>query len=194
MVSPAGPIHSSYRLHSVAQERGCCNQSVCASVPVRILNARAHCMQHRYHDYTWRAAVNVLSAESISTIYELAASIDDAIRINGWQRLVAPFSSFSTSAVNRSCFRVGCFVRLCGRSPKDGEPLNRQAVWSDYIRTLQSMTGYEPGSECSFDETAVDANSRLRAITHASARSFRCHCGNDVMSLLLTSERVHRCR
>ncbi len=45
-------------------------------------------MQRRYHDYTWRAAVNVLSAESISTIYELAASIDDAIRINGWQRLV----------------------------------------------------------------------------------------------------------
>jgi hypothetical protein len=88
--------------------------------------------------------------------------------------------------------RNGCFVRLCGRSPKDGEPFNRQAVWDDYIRTLKLMTGRSPSCD-GFDEAAVDANTRLRAITHASARAFRCFCGNDVMSLLLTSERVHRC-
>jgi len=82
-------------------------------------------------------------------------------------------------------------VRLCGRSPKDGEPLDRQAVWNDYMRTLQQLTAHTDAA--AFDECAVDANTRLRAITHASARSFRCRSGNDVMSLLLTSERVHRC-
>lgn len=94
----------------------------------------------------------------------------------------------------RCCISRGCFVRLCGRSPKDGEPLNRQAVWDDYIRTLKRISGHETSSDSAFNESAVDANSRLRAITHASARSFRCHSGNDVMGLLLTSERVHRWR
>ena len=81
-------------------------------------------------------------------------------------------------------------MRLCGRSPKDGEPFDRQAVWNDYMRTLQQLTAHTDAA--TFDECAVDANTRLRAITHASARSFRCRSGNDVMSLLLTSERVHR--
>jgi hypothetical protein len=94
----------------------------------------------------------------------------------------------------RYCISRGCFVRLCGRSPKDGEPLNRQAVWDDYIRTLKSISGHVTSSDSAFNESAVDANSRLRAITHASARSFRCRSGNDVMGLLLTSERVHRWR
>jgi hypothetical protein len=43
---------------------------------------------NRYHDYTWRAAANTLSPESIASIRELSASIDDAIRDSGWQRLM----------------------------------------------------------------------------------------------------------
>ena len=103
------------------------------------------------------------------------------------------FPGPSTVKRARGC-RSGCFVRLCGRSPKDGEPLNRQSVWDDYTRTLQQLTGHTHGDAAAFDESTVDANTRLRAITHASARSFRCRSGNDVMNLLLTSERVHRCK
>ncbi len=43
---------------------------------------------NRYHDYTWRAAANTLSPASITSIRELASYIEDAIRNNGWHRLI----------------------------------------------------------------------------------------------------------
>jgi len=76
-------------------------------------------------------------------------------------------------------FPKGAFLRLSGRSPKDGEPLSRQQVRDKYQHELQQLL--DQGCPKS-------ANTRLRAI--GKVNWMKVDSGAAAMSLLLTSERV----
>eukprot|EP00026_Physarum_polycephalum_P005786 Phypoly_transcript_05824.p1 GENE.Phypoly_transcript_05824~~Phypoly_transcript_05824.p1 ORF type:complete len:588 (+),score=94.49 Phypoly_transcript_05824:110-1765(+) len=77
-------------------------------------------------------------------------------------------------------FPKGAFMRLCGRSPKDAEPLQRDAVYQKYQQELKDLVEKQ-GAE-------LNALTKLRAI--ARVNYLGVHTGKDAMSLLLTSERV----
>lgn len=76
-------------------------------------------------------------------------------------------------------FPDGAFLRLCGRSPKEGIPLDRQGVIDRYNAELKKLL--DEGEQ-------LTANTKLRAI--ARTNWLRVGSGADAMSLLLTSERV----
>ncbi len=71
-------------------------------------------------------------------------------------------------------------MRLCGRSPKDAEPLDRDPVRNKYAAVLKDLIEVrgEP----------LNANTKLRAIAKVNYLGVRN--GKEAMSLLLTSERV----
>ena len=78
--------------------------------------------------------------------------------------------------------RHGAFLRLCGRSPKDGEPtdpLVRDKIWQSYLTALHDETK---------EETDHD-NARVAAIARIPSY-LRVKTGAEAMALLLTSERV----
>ena len=77
-------------------------------------------------------------------------------------------------------FPTGAFMRLCGRSPKDGEPLDRSSVYARYKSALKSLVEDE--------HAPLTANTKLRAIARINWMCVRT--GADALSLLLTSERV----
>jgi len=74
----------------------------------------------------------------------------------------------------------GAFLRLCGRSPKDAEPLDRAAVRRNYARELQRLLEQGEPNEPSTKLMAIARVSWLRVTS-----------GQEAMSLLLTSERVY---
>eukprot|EP01117_Protostelium_nocturnum_P014823 TRINITY_DN5682_c0_g1_i1.p1 TRINITY_DN5682_c0_g1~~TRINITY_DN5682_c0_g1_i1.p1 ORF type:complete len:514 (+),score=167.70 TRINITY_DN5682_c0_g1_i1:126-1667(+) len=76
-------------------------------------------------------------------------------------------------------FPEGAFMRLCGRSPKDGDPYDRQSLRDSYDRELGKLV--DSGEE-------LNANTKLRAVARVSWLGVSN--GKDAMSLLLTSERV----
>lgn len=76
-------------------------------------------------------------------------------------------------------FPNGAFLRLCGRSPKDAEPLDVEKLKASYKKNLEQLI--EEGA-------AHDANTKLIAISRVN---WMCvTTGKEAMSLLLTSERV----
>ena len=76
-------------------------------------------------------------------------------------------------------FANGAFLRLCGRSPKDAEPLEREKLVSKYLGNLAKLQAE------GFPKTS---NTKLIAIARTNWMSV-CN-GREAMSLLLTSERV----
>lgn len=89
-------------------------------------------------------------------------------------------------AVVRTAFGdTGCFMRLCGRSAKDAEPLDRARVRREFADSLSELGGGGDGKEAADDATAR----RMRAAARVGVQHARS--GADVMSLLLTSERVY---
>ena len=76
-------------------------------------------------------------------------------------------------------FPMGCFLRLCGRSPKDGEPLNRDQLREQYLNALNGLL--DSGAPLS-------SNTKLRAI--GSVAWMKVTNGKEALSLLLSSERV----
>lgn len=72
------------------------------------------------------------------------------------------------------------FVRLCGRSPKDGEPLDRWIWWQKYESELQKLI-----------EEGYDATPNTKMIAISRVQYMKVHNGSEAMSLLLTSERVY---
>ena len=101
--------------------------------------------------------------EDVLVLHALEARLDAAIR--------SPSSPFAAR---------GAFMRLCGRSPKDGEPLDRRQVRATYAEELRQLR--ESGAP-------DDANTRLRAVSRVNC-TLRVRSGAEAMSLLLTSERV----
>lgn len=75
----------------------------------------------------------------------------------------------------------GCFPRLCGRSAKDGFPLNRDRVRREYADAIRKVTSLH-GS---------DLPASLRMLASTKVEVLRCRSGAEVMNLLLTSERVY---
>jgi gamma-glutamylcyclotransferase (GGCT)/AIG2-like uncharacterized protein YtfP len=73
------------------------------------------------------------------------------------------------------------FVRLCGRSPKDGEPLNQEAIKLRYFQTLSEL------GNRGFD--VKDSNTQTMAI--AFLNHLRIQNGEEALNLLLTSERIY---
>jgi gamma-glutamylcyclotransferase (GGCT)/AIG2-like uncharacterized protein YtfP len=81
--------------------------------------------------------------------------------------------------LQKPIFKNGAFLRLCGRSPKDADPLDRPQVMRKYRQDLQQL----------LDQGAPNtANTKLRAI--ARNTYLQVHNGAEAMSLLLSSERV----
>eukprot|EP00727_Mastigamoeba_balamuthi_P005279 m51a1_g1475 hypothetical protein (514) ;mRNA; r:266698-268435 len=82
--------------------------------------------------------------------------------------------------VCESFAETGAFLRLCGRSVKDAEPLDRQSVRDAYAAELERLlrSGAPAG-----------ANTKLRAV--ARVGWLRVRSGEEAMSLLLTSERAY---
>ena len=111
-----------------------------------------------FHDVSWRHAKDALQPSEIAALRALEAAID---------ALVQTFPS--------QC----AFMRLCGRSPKDGEPLDRAAVLQKYYQELESLC---PASQ------RASGNTKMIAIARTS--TLKVTSGRDAMSLLLTSERV----
>lgn len=94
----------------------------------------------------------------------------------------------------------GVFMRLCGRSPKDADPLDRERVRREYCAALDSIAHEQKGPSVESNTQGVDTATTEGASVNeleqkmlAAARVgvMRCHTGADVMSLLLSSERVY---
>jgi gamma-glutamylaminecyclotransferase len=83
------------------------------------------------------------------------------------------------NVLKKSTFSSGAFLRLCGRSPKDADPLDRSQVLAKYKKDLTDLL--ENGAP-------EGANTKLRAI--AKSNYLCVHSGAEAMNLLLTSERV----
>lgn len=73
----------------------------------------------------------------------------------------------------------GAFIRLCGRSPKDAEPLDVDNLKENYLNHLQNLHN---------NGLPKNANTKLTAIAKVNWMCVRN--GKEAMNLLLTSERV----
>lgn len=80
----------------------------------------------------------------------------------------------------------GCFMRLCGRSAKDAEPYDRERVKQEYKHQLELLMHQEGHSQPIED---LPGEVRMRAI--GKVNLLKAKSGKEVMSLLLSSERVH---
>ena len=128
-------------------------------LPMNVREAEA--IMH-FHDASWRHAIPELGASDELVLEQMEMRLDAA--------LAAPMFK-----------GTGAFMRLCGRSPKDGEPLDPVATWKSYERELARVVEEE-------GLPAGDANTKLNAVARVQWLSVRT--GADAMCLLLTSERV----
>jgi D123 len=86
----------------------------------------------------------------------------------------------------------GAFLRLCGRSPKDADALDRSGVWKQYLEQLATIVDRDDDEEGmgELDLDAIDANTKLLAIARTTS-VLRVQSAEEAMSLVLTSERVY---
>lgn len=75
------------------------------------------------------------------------------------------------------------FMRLCGRSPKDADPLNPENVLHEFEEELERVTQEFPDLDPNSPNTKFVALTRVNWMKVTNAR--------EVMNLLLTSERVN---
>jgi len=128
-----------------------------------------------YYNASWRSIPDGMNVAVVERLLTLEARIDEALK---------------------QFHDKGAFLRLCGRSPKDGEPTNpelRAQIWTNYQRTLRTIKEQEkeekPSQEQQEEEDQDDGNLRVVAIARTESW-LRVRSGADAMSLLLTSERV----
>mmetsp|Transcript_16301 Transcript_16301/g.24567 ORF Transcript_16301/g.24567 Transcript_16301/m.24567 type:complete len:588 (-) Transcript_16301:62-1825(-) len=112
-----------------------------------------------YHDISWRKIQKSFTKNEILILKNLEININNTIQ---------------------SYFKHGAFVRLCGRSPKDGEPLHREHVLPEYESHLESLV-----------KSGMELSSTTKMMAIARTSWLKVHSGAAVMSLLLTSERVY---
>jgi gamma-glutamylcyclotransferase (GGCT)/AIG2-like uncharacterized protein YtfP len=115
----------------------------------------------RFNDISWKniSNDNKLTNYEVEILNDLESDIDKYIK---------------------SKFSNGAFIRLCGRSPKDGEPLNTNIVYSQYEKIHSNLikSGWEN-----------NIHSKMTAI--AKTPYMKVTSGKEAMSLILTSERVY---
>eukprot|EP01083_Nonionella_stella_P023605 65323_1 len=80
----------------------------------------------------------------------------------------------------------GAFMRLCGRSPKDAEPLDHSLVRQLYDKNLDNLLQGNNPQNIKYKRTA---NTKLIAI--ALTQWLKINHAKDAMNQLLTSERVY---
>jgi hypothetical protein len=119
-----------------------------------------------FHDVSWRHLRPFLTEKEIQTLRNLEKDIEQCLIQN------------STNGV------CSFFLRLCGRSPKDGEPFNRNEILQKYNDALYIIQN-SPNPEIYIN----DSNQKMNAISQISW--LKVDCAKDAMSLLLTSERVY---
>ena len=76
----------------------------------------------------------------------------------------------------------GCFVRLSGRSPKDGEPYNMQKIKNNYENNLLR---YEKLYNLKKDSP------QLKVLSFLRSNHLKSEKAKDALNLLLSSERIH---
>lgn len=126
-------------------------------IPLTLCEAKAI---QAFHDVSWRHLRKHLTEYEILTLRSLEEDVDKQIR---------------------SEFPHGAFVRLCGRSPKDGEPLYKERILHQYEENLRATESSHPD---------YDITTR-KMIAIAQTNYLKVYSGSEVMSLLLTSERVY---
>lgn len=137
----------------------------------------------RLRKHTYRTVFLPLTrreAESLMRHYRTAYLGRAELTPNDVQTLSQLESSLD-STIQKHFPRSGAFLRLCGRSPKDGDPADRGAVWREYTRCVDALVANGAPRN--------DAHTKLRAIGRVNGH-FRVASGGDAMSLLCSSERV----
>ena len=76
----------------------------------------------------------------------------------------------------------GCFVRLSGRSPKDGEPYNMQKIKNNYENNL---IRYEKEYNLKKDSP------QLKVLSFLRSNNLKSENAKEVLNILLSSERIH---
>jgi gamma-glutamylcyclotransferase (GGCT)/AIG2-like uncharacterized protein YtfP len=148
-------------------------------VPLKRIEAEAI---RAFHNVSWRHTRDSLTNEEISILSNLEAEI--------------------TAVIAQEFGERGAFMRLCGRSPKDGEPLDREAPIRDYLHHVREILRHQRATGVAVDESididslttlaavkAIEPNIRMAAIARVSWLNIKN--GKDALSLLLTSERVY---
>lgn len=125
-------------------------------IPLTVAEAKAIIA---FHDASWRHVRDALTAVEIAMLRKLEGDIDTAIQ------------SFPNKVA---------FLRLCGRSPKDGEPLYRDGIIAKYNAELDALVR---------SGLPLCGNTKMIAISRTPLLKVRS--GSDAMSLLLTSERIY---
>mmetsp|Transcript_2909 Transcript_2909/g.5283 ORF Transcript_2909/g.5283 Transcript_2909/m.5283 type:complete len:642 (-) Transcript_2909:157-2082(-) len=124
-----------------------------------------------FYNVSYRNTRPHLTRSEIASLKNLEAEID--------QLLLKHFSPAEQ----------GAFVRLCGRSPKDGEPLDPTKVYESYLRHLADVHAEVQEQQHADQQGAVSLQSKMAAIARTSW--LKVHSGAEVMALLLSSERVY---
>lgn len=122
------------------------------------------------------------------TVFERNAIIE--FHNVSWRNISPKLSNYHTNILNQLEQNIqliiqenhsdGYFIRLCGRSPKDGEPNNRENVWRKYESNLNQLLQ---------NGDVLNIHTKMTAI--ARTPWMQIFSGADVMSLILTSERVY---
>lgn len=83
---------------------------------------------------------------------------------------------------NKNLNEKGAFIRLSGRSPKDGDGYDLKKLYNEYLNNLDNLS-----KKLNIDKD--DGNLKVNAIS--MTHTLKVNNGKEAMSLLLTSERVH---
>ena len=85
---------------------------------------------------------------------------------------------------NNECLRKnGAFIRLIDRSPKDGDPYNKEYVLKEYKKILFDLSK-------KYNKNIDDINLRINAID--KTQILKIKNGKEALNLLLTSQRTHQ--
>jgi hypothetical protein len=116
--------------------------------------------------------LSTLTAEDISALEKLHARLSFAL-------------SSSSSSSSSS------FLRLCGRSPKDGEPLDRAAVWARYQSNLAEVKSELSSLRPPPSPEILESAGNTKLIAASRTPTLRVTSADEALALLLSSERVY---
>jgi gamma-glutamylcyclotransferase (GGCT)/AIG2-like uncharacterized protein YtfP len=140
-------------------------------LPLRVAEARAIISSYNVN---WRSfSLETLTPSDVASLTKLRERIGLELENS---------DIFATS---------GAFLRLCGRSPKDGEPLNRSQVWSRYEQNLAGVRAEIATCTAPPHSRAVlSSEGNTKLIAASRTPTLLVESADEAMALLLSSERV----
>ena len=141
-----------------------------------LLPREAVALVHMYDVFWRKRSAETVTRDDVAVLRALEDRID--------KTLACPPFGTSRQGLEKSSSTNGAFLRLCGRSPKDGEPLDRTDVWNRYKENLRCVCEDEEGVAV----VNATGNMMLRAVSRTTTLHVRS--GRDAMALLCSSERV----